>query len=149
MYRQARFYVRSALIYLLAAFTVAEVLLLNQAFGWDGRLGVLQYAFYHLLMVGWATQLIGGVALWMFPPFTRERPRGNETLGWAAYVALNVGLLLRVVGEPMHALQPGALASGLLAISAVLQVAAAWLLVGQLWPRVRQRITPPSEGRRG
>ncbi len=48
-------------------------------------------------MLGWATQLIGGVALWMFPPLSREQPRGDERLGWFAYGALNGGLLLRAV----------------------------------------------------
>lgn len=146
MYRQARIYIRTALIYLLLASTVGALLLLNQGLALDGRIGALQPVFYHLLMVGWATQLIGGVALWMFPPYTRAQPRGNETLGWLAYVALNIGLICRVAGEPLLAWGVRDWAALLLAASAILQVAAVWLLVFQLWPRVKGRITPLPAG---
>ncbi len=100
MYRQARFYIRTALVYLLLAFVVAALLFINQAWPMDGRIGALTPLFYHMLMVGWATQLIGGVALWLFPPLNREQPRGNEALSWIAYGALNAGLICRVIGEP-------------------------------------------------
>lgn len=53
-------------------------------------------------MVGWVTQMIFGVIYWMFPIITRAQPRGNERLGWAVYILLNVGLLLRVIYEPWN-----------------------------------------------
>jgi hypothetical protein len=142
MHRQARYYIRTALTYLVLAFTVATLVLINQGFPIDSHIGALQPVFYHLLMVGWATQLIGGVALWILPPYSRQKPRGDERLGWAAYVALNVGLILRVVAEPLNAWQPSATLGIVLALSASLQVIAVWLLVIALWPRVRHRITP-------
>jgi hypothetical protein len=71
MYRQARFYIRTALVWLFLASFAGALPLLNQSFAIDGRIGALQPAFYHMLMVGWATQLIGGAALWTFPPYTR------------------------------------------------------------------------------
>ena len=74
--------IRTALAYLLAAFVVGGLVLVNQGFNLDGRIGALLPVFYHLLMVGWVTQLICGVALWMFPPLSREQPRGDERLGW-------------------------------------------------------------------
>ncbi len=67
--------------------------------------------YYHLLLVGWVTQLILGVAIWMFPMFSQAHPRGNVKLTWATYFLLNLGLLLRVVGKPldgMYAGSPGA-----------------------------------------
>ncbi len=144
MYPQARFYIRTALTYLVLAFMVATLVLLNQSTGLDARLGALQPVFYHLLMVGWATQLIGGVGLWMLPPYSREKPRGDERLGWGAYGALNAGLILRVIAEPLYTWQPRPVLGAVLALSAVLQVIAVWLLVIALWPRVRRRITPES-----
>ncbi len=104
MYPQARIFIRTALAYLVAAFLVGGLVLVNQGLALDSRIGALLPVFYHLLMVGWTTQLICGVALWMFPPFSREQPRGDERLGWATYALLNSGLLLRVVAEPLHAL---------------------------------------------
>jgi len=145
MYRQARFFVRTALLWLLAAFFVFALLLVNQGFDIDGRIAALQPVAYHLLMAGWATQLIAGVALWMFPPFSKEKPRGNEALGWVTYFALNIGLALRVMGEPLNTISPNPFFAIMLALSAVLQVAAIWCLVFALWPRVKGRITPPAK----
>ena len=58
-------------------------------------------AYFHLFLVGWVTQMIFGVICWMFPIITRAQPQGNERLGWFSYILLNVGLLLRVIGEPL------------------------------------------------
>lgn len=101
-----------------------------------GAAGLLP-VYFHLLMVGWATQLIFGVAYWMFPKASAERPRGDERLAAFAWGALNLGLGLRVLGEPWLAQQPGSAAGGLLAASAVLQLAAGWAMVLNLWPRVK------------
>ena len=132
-----RWYIKSALVALTLAMLAGALVLLNHSLGIDSRLAVLQLVFYHLLMVGWATQLIAGVALWMFPPFSREQPRGDERLGWLAFGALNGGLLLRVMGEPLHTWTGGPLTAGMLVVSALLQAFAIWAIVLLLWPRVR------------
>lgn len=145
MYRQARFFVRTALVWLVIAVVVLALLLINQGFRIDARIATLQPVVYHLLMVGWATQLIAGVALWMFPPFSKAQPRGNEALGWVTYFALNIGLALRVIAEPLNAITPQTWFAAMLALSALLQVIAIWCLVFALWPRVKGRITPPAQ----
>jgi hypothetical protein len=139
MHTQARYFIRTALINLLAAFVVGGVVLANQGLGIDGRLGALLPVFYHLLMVGWVTQLICGVALWMFPPYSREQPRGDERLGWFTYGALNAGLLLRVVFEPLQSWLPIPWLGWPLALSALLQMLAIWSFVAAIWPRVKGR----------
>lgn len=147
MHTQARYFIRTALGYLLAAFAVGGVVLVNQGLALDGRIGLLLPVFYHLLMVGWATQLICGVAFWMFPPHSRERPRGDERLGWVTYAALNSGLLLRVVVEPLHTWRPTSWLGWLLALSALLQVLAIWTFVVAIWPRIKGRPTARSINR--
>lgn len=142
MHRQARVFIKSALTYLVAAFTLGALLLANQGLRLSGPLELALPVYYHLLTVGWLTQLICGVALWMFPPLSRERPRGDERLPWIAYGALNGGLLLRAVAEPLHAWRPIPMLGWALALAAILQVAAVWLLVAALWPRVKGRPTP-------
>jgi len=139
MHTQARYFIRTALAYLLAAFIVGGLVLTNQSLAIDGRIGALLPVFYHLLMVGWVTQLICGVALWMFPPYSREQPRGDERLGWLAYGALNAGLLLRAVFEPLHAWLAPPWLGWPLALSALLQVLAVWAFVIAIWPRVKVR----------
>ena len=139
MPRQVRYFIRTALGFLLAAFLVGGLVLINQGLTIDGRIGTLLPVFYHLLMVGWATQLICGVALWMFPHASRERPRGDERLGWFTYAALNTGLLLRVIAEPLHTLRSAPWLGWLLALAALLQMLAIWVFIVAIWPRVRHR----------
>jgi hypothetical protein len=141
MYTQARFFIRTALVYLLAAFVVGGVILANQGLALDGRIAALLPVFYHLLMVGWITQLIFGVALWMFPPLSRQQPRGDERLGWLTYGALNAGLVLRAIGEPLYAWLSAPWLGWILALSALLQVLASWAFVLASWPRVKARPT--------
>ena len=140
MHTQARYFIRTALISLVAAFCVGALVLVNQGLALDQRIGALLPVFYHLLMVGWATQMICGVALWMFPPYSRERPRGDERLGWFTYGALNTGLLLRAIFEPLHAWLPPGFGWPLV-LSALLQVLASWAFVIGIWPRVKARPT--------
>jgi hypothetical protein len=139
MYPQARYFIRTALIWLLAAFVVGGLVLANQELAIDSRIGALLPVFYHLLMVGWVTQLICGVALWLFPAYSRERPRGDERLGWFCYGMLNAGLLLRATFEPLHAWWPMPWLGWPLALSALLQVIAIWAFVITIWSRVKGR----------
>ncbi len=135
----ARWFVRTALAYLVAALLVGLSLMLRLVIDLPPAVGALQPVYFHLLMVGWVTQLIFGVVFWMFPKFSNERPRGSERLGWATYGLLNAGLLLRVVGEPLVAIQPAGGAGWLLAASAVLQLLAGWAFVANTWTRVKER----------
>jgi len=89
----------------------------------------------HLLVMGWATQMIFGVAVWMFPREGKDRSFGSPVLGWGAFGALNLGLLLRIVGEPLQA--AGHPAAALFTASAALQLAAVLALVANVWRRVR------------
>lgn len=127
-----RWFIRTALAYLLASL-IAGILQLT-----SGSWGSLLWPTYlHLLVLGWLTQLIFGVAYWMFPRLPSAAARGSERLGWVSYWLLNAGLLLRVVGEPARAL--GARTDWLLVAAAFLQLAAGWVFVANTWPRVKER----------
>lgn len=136
MPKLARWYIKSALVYLVAG-AVMAALALSQALPLPPGLLALRPLAWHLLTVGWATQLIFGVAFWMFPHLTKQAPRGDERAAWAAFWTLNAGLLLRAVGEPIGALRPGLLPPIVLQAAAVLQVAAVWLFVVVTWPRIK------------
>jgi hypothetical protein len=90
-------------------------------------------------MVGWVAQLIFGVVYWMFPRYSREKPRGSEGQAIATFILLNIGLVCRAVGEPIHALWPGVLWGWLVALSAVLQWLAGMVFVVNTWARVKER----------
>jgi hypothetical protein len=129
-----RWHIKTALVYLVAALLLALLAALPPL---TTRLPGLFPVSFHLLAVGWLTQLIFGVVLWMFPKYSRERPRGSESLGWAVYILLNLGLVLRAVAEPQLGRAP--LWGWLLVVSAVLQGLAGMLFVSNTWPRVKER----------
>jgi hypothetical protein len=94
---------------------------------------------FHTLAFGWLTQLIFGIALWMFPKYSSARPRGHEWLGWTVYVLLNTGLILRMIFEPLQSESPSALSGWMLVMSAILQWLAGAGFVANTWARVRER----------
>ncbi len=63
----------------------------------------LSIASFHVLTVGWLTQVVIGVAIWLFPTRKGAFPRGSDRLGWAVLCMLNAGVLLRTAAEPMFA----------------------------------------------
>jgi hypothetical protein len=95
--------------------------------------------YFHALMVGWVTQLIFGVSLWMFPRAQGGPRPGSGVLGWGIFAGLNAGLLVRMVAEPAHAMDPRAGWGAWLVLSAALQWAAGLAYVWVVWPRVRAR----------
>lgn len=134
-----RWYIKSALIYFIAALLLGFVLALPTSVTLPDAIRTMSPAYFHLFLVGWVTQMIFGVIYWMFPIITRAQPRGNERLAWVTYIFLNVGLLLRVVGEPLNWAYPDSLIGWLLPLSALLQWAAAVFFVILSWPRVKDR----------
>ena len=131
-----RWFVRSALAWLLLALAGGILLASGVAPRIPGTAMILPYPTYlHLVTVGWLSNLIFGVALWLFPRYTAEQPRGSDALGWLSYTGLNAGLLLRLIGEPMTL--GGAGGRTLLLLSAGLQLLGGWAFVLNIWPRVK------------
>mgnify|MGYP007131735899 FL=1 len=139
----SRVFVLTALVYLALAM-VAGILLAGMGtpdagpgFSGSGSLGsvaLLRPAWIHLITVGWLTQLIFGVAIWLFPrPDGHADPGGTDL--WLCYGALNAGLVLRVASEAGPAL---GLSVGFLPLSALLQFVAVLVFVLHVWPRVRR-----------
>ncbi len=79
------------------------------------------------------------MAYWMFPKLTRDQPGGREWLGRATYILLNVGLVMRVVSEPVMTLQSQPALGWALAASAVLQWLAGMGFVINTWGRVKEK----------
>jgi hypothetical protein len=140
-----RWYLKTALLYLAAALLSGAVLALRGLVQLGGYLQGLSPVYFHLFMVGWVTQLIFGIVYWLFPVYSKERPRGHDWLGWTTYGLLNAGLLLRALSEPMNALEPGQAWGWLLAISAGAQWLAGLAFFLNTWPRVH---AGPRRGRR-
>lgn len=139
MPRLTRWHVRASLVFLVAALLVALAQSARAVVDLPAFLGALGPVYFHLFLVGWVTQLIFGVVFWMFPKFSQERPRGSDRLAWGVFWALNAGLVIRVVAEPMQALSPSAAWGWSLALSAALQWLAGLGFVINSWSRVKER----------
>lgn len=129
-----RLFIKSGLIFFLIALLIgvssqAEIL------NFDG----ITPLFWHALMVGWITQIIMGVSMWMFPGRVKEESFQNQKWGWLTFGFLNVGLGLRLIAEPFINTSDAELWNILLVISALFQFIAVAAYVIEIWPRVMSK----------
>ncbi len=134
-----RVFVKTALVYFVIALLTGMLVAARPVLALPRLVTGLTPVYFHLFMVGWVTQLIIGIAYWMFPKYRRDLPRGYDSLAWATYALLNLGLLLRLVAEPAQAVSPAPSWGWLLALSALLQWLGGLAFVANTWPRVKER----------
>jgi len=127
--RQVRFLIRGAIACLLAALVLGVVRAFLPREAW---LAGAWPVYLHLLVLGWLSQLVTGVAYWMFPRVERGAPP-TDWRGWAVFGMLNGGLLVRIVTEPTMVPGPW------LPLAALLQFLAMAIFAWSIWPRVRGR----------
>lgn len=136
MPRLTRYFIKTAMIYLAAALLLGAILASRSLVTLPPLFNAMGPVYFHAFLVGWITQLIFGVAFWMFPVLNKERPRGSERLGWASFILLNTGLALRVVAEPLNGLRPQTIWGWLLVLSSLLQWLGGLCFVINSWGRV-------------
>ncbi len=134
-----RWLIRTALVCCAAAFLLGVALAVAPLRSAHPMLAAAWPSYIHLLVVGWITQLIMGVAYWMFPRAERRPAAGPDRLGWMAYGAINLGLVCRLIAEPAGAAPGGHPPGWLFPVSAALQLAGILAFVTGIWPRVRTR----------
>ncbi len=127
-----RYFIKAAMLYFVGGLLTGFLISARTVLNLPAVLTAMSPTYLHMLVMGWITQLIIGIAYWMFPKFSKESPRGDENIGWIIWWLLNVGLLLRVIGEPLHI-------GWMLPISALMQLFAVWLFIIVIWPRVKER----------
>lgn len=130
----SRTFVKAGMIYFVLAL-VAGLLLEIPAVTIPGLLPI----FWHTLMVGWITQIIMGVSVWLFPGRTREEGFWNQKWNWLTFYLLNVGLGIRVIAEPAARYSSAELWKLLLVVSALLQLGAGCTYLTEIWPRVMSK----------
>jgi cbb3-type cytochrome oxidase subunit 1 len=134
-----RLYVKTALAFFVLALLAGLLITIRPLAAAAPYFGVLSPVYFHLFMVGWVTQLIIGIAYWMFPKFSKEQPRGRDSFAWATYWLLNAGLVLRVLAEPLQALDPQPWWGWTIVVAAVLQWLGGLAFVANTWPRVKEK----------
>lgn len=134
-----RWFIKTAMASLVLAFLVRATMAALPFWDLPVNVAALTPVYFHLFMWGWVTQLIFGVAYWMFPKYSKVKPHGHEGLWLATFWFFNIGLVFRVLGEPLLLLRPEALWAWLTIGAAVLQWLAGIAFVVNTWGRVKER----------
>jgi hypothetical protein len=147
----SRMFCKASILYLGLGAVLGVILLLNRWLPLGPHIPVLKLSHVVMLLVGWLTQLIMGVAWWLFPPLNiglgldglapvrrGQTQRGSESLFWATFVLLNAGILLQAVFAPLYAWTVIGAFNILSSISGLCLLAAASLFVVTMWRRVRE-----------
>lgn len=129
MPRLVRWLIRGALACLIGALVLGVV---RAALPREAWLAGAWPVYLHLLVLGWLSQLVTGVAYWMFPRVERGAAP-TDWRGWAVFALLNTGLVIRVIAEPTMMHGPW------LPLAALLQFLAMTIFAWSIWPRVRGR----------
>ena len=94
MPRLSVWFIRAALIYLAAGFTLGALLLANKGIPLNPGLWRTLPAHIEFLLMGWTVQLALGVAFWILPRLGQPAPRGNERPIYASFILINLGIWL-------------------------------------------------------
>lgn len=131
-----RLFIKAGMLYLLLGLTLALISgIPSLGFG-----QLLLPVYWHMIVVGWITQIIIGVSVWMFPRSSRGKRETNSKLIFGSFITLNAGLLLRFVSEPfIPVLSDNLLIMLSIILSAALQLIAITLFIIEIWPRIRGR----------
>jgi hypothetical protein len=145
----SRVYARASLLYLMLGAVLGALLMINRWLPLGAWVYALKASHVQFLIIGWLTQLILGVAWWLFPPLKSgirpdgtparrgQAQRGSEPLFWATFALLNAGILLRGLGGPLRAWTPAGWLEGASGLSGLFLLAAAVAFVLNVWARVR------------
>ena len=94
----SRWFVRTALVYFVAALITGVALMLRPVLNLPPEVAALQPVYFHLLMVGWVSQLIFGHAPIILPGVMNVAT--NYSPAFYAHLALlHTSLILRVTGD--------------------------------------------------
>lgn len=130
-----RLFVKTSLVYAVLAVVLLTLTDMASLMQWS-NFSPYQTAL-HLFLVGWVLQLIIGVAYWMFPKYTRERPRGYDGLMLVSYIGLNLGLVLRLLVEPIPTWWVTPWARQVFVVSGIAQWVGLLAFVINLWIRTK------------
>lgn len=130
-----RWFIRLGIVYLILGVLLAFL----SEFKHFSNISLLP-VYWHMLVIGWITQLIIGVSIWMFPRRYRDREKRESILVWTTFWTLNIGLLLRIISEPLiHYFPEHRFIEFTVVISALLQITAFLFYTAEIWPRLKPK----------
>lgn len=136
MPRLSQIMIRTALLWLGIGFMLGGLTLANKGVPFWPWLWTLRLPHVHMLLVGWMVQLAYGVAFWILPRFDASGNRGKVWLVWVCYGALNGGVLLASLRDPLRAWFSADALAPLPVGAGVLYILATAAFVAHAWRRV-------------
>lgn len=130
MPRLSQWIIKTALVYLMLGFSVGGLILIQKGVPFNPIIWTLLPAHIEFLLMGWVVQLTLGVAFWILPRYWTSPRRPNEHFVAVAYILLNVGIWLVVVGTVLRA-GPWAVFAGRAA-----EIGAVVFFALHGWPRI-------------
>lgn len=128
-----RWFIKSGMIYFFLGIVLAFIAELP--FVDTGTL--LLPVYWHMLVLGWITQLIMGVSIWMFPRKKHQRKKIQTLPALSAFWFLNAGLLLRFITEPFIPLfKSNWWMKSIVILSSLLIFISVIFYLVEIWPRV-------------
>jgi hypothetical protein len=93
---------KAGIIWLIIAVGLGTLGSLSSAGYIDWTNGAFRMAIWHTLAVGWLTQLIFAVSLWMFPGVRKrsKQQEGKVPWEWIIFGLLNIGVAMRLTAQP-------------------------------------------------
>ena len=147
----SRLFVKASIIYLCLGAILGALMFINRWIPLGAWVSYIRVSHVEMLIVGWLTQLILGVAWWLFPPLKiglradaplpirrGQTQRGSEPLFWVTFGLLNAGVLIQSVVQPLYTWSRVEVFHVLTGISGVLLLLAAIAFVVNMWGRVRE-----------
>jgi cbb3-type cytochrome oxidase subunit 1 len=136
MPRLSVWFIRTSLVYLVLGFSFGGLMLINKGLPLHFLLWRLLPSHIEFVLFGWAVLLVMGMGFWILPRFSSHPVRGNETLAWAAFILVNIGIILIVLAS----LGAGGVWFTLAGRAA--EAAGVLLFVAHAWPRIGGFGTP-------
>jgi hypothetical protein len=136
MPRLSQLMIRTALVWLALGYTLGGLVLFNKGVPLFPWLWTLRTPHVHILLAGWTVQLACGVAFWILPRLDAGGSRGDQRPVWLCYGALNTGVALGALHEPLAALTDNDVVRAIPALMGVLYLIAAVAFVAHAWPRI-------------
>lgn len=143
MPRITRLFIKSGIIYFLLGIGLAFIAELPAV----STGALLLPVYWHMIVIGWITQIIMGVSIWMFPRKQRGKRKEETIAANAAFWCLNAGLIVRFLAEPFVPFFVNETwIVVVIIVSSVLQMTAIGFYIAEIWPRVRAK---PARKKRG
>jgi cbb3-type cytochrome oxidase subunit 1 len=137
VYTLVRRYIKTAIAFLGVGLVLGGWMLVRRELQGIPATAYEMSAHTHALFVGFVTEMILGVALWLFPRPHKEDVRYSPRVAEAAYWLLTIGTATRVAGELARDSSEGLMLRLAVVCAGIAQIVGVGLFFYTMWSRIR------------